>query len=59
MVTVITLVVFFSTTEGALRLYTRWSILYDVEMSRYANEIKDKAPTRALGMFTGRTARRR
>ena len=49
MVTVITLVVFFSTTEGALRLYTRWSILYDVEMSRYANEIKDEFSNPRIG----------
>jgi lysophospholipase L1-like esterase len=49
LVSAITLVALFAISEGAIRLYTRWSIIYDIEMSRYATEIKNESPNPLIG----------
>ncbi|MGI9290078.1 MAG: SGNH/GDSL hydrolase family protein, partial [Gammaproteobacteria bacterium] len=45
----ISLLIFFVMLEVSLQIYTRLFIYYDVEMSRYAVEVKEKADNPAIG----------
>jgi lysophospholipase L1-like esterase len=45
----IPLLVFVSAGEGAVRLYTRHHLVYDLEMTRYARELKIDAADPAIG----------
>lgn len=49
LVIVITLGALFAVSEVAIRLYTRWSLVYDIEMSRYATEIKEESLNLRIG----------
>jgi GDSL-like lipase/acylhydrolase family protein len=49
LVIAVTLLVLFLISEITLRIYTRWSLIYDIEMSRYATEIKDESPNPRIG----------
>lgn len=49
LVTAMTLLLLCGMSEIALRLYTRTSLMYDVEMSRYATEIKEASPNPLIG----------
>jgi hypothetical protein len=49
LVTTITFFVLFCISEITLRLYTRRVIIYDIEMSRYATEIKEDSPNPRIG----------
>jgi len=46
---VIALVIFLALIEVALRVYTARAIIYDVEMTRYANEIKRESANPLIG----------
>src|ERR1043166_4057859 len=48
-VTLVTVVVLLGISEIALRAYLQWSLIYDVEMSRYATEIKEEAANPRIG----------
>jgi lysophospholipase L1-like esterase len=45
----VSLVIFLVMLEVSLQIYTRVAIYYDVEMSRYATEIKEKADNPKIG----------
>jgi lysophospholipase L1-like esterase len=45
----VALVVFLALGEVALRIYTRHAIYYDVEMTRYANDLKLESPNPRIG----------
>ena len=46
---VISLAVLFAVTEVGVRLWTRFNIFYDIEMSRYANELKIPSANPRIG----------
>jgi hypothetical protein len=48
-VTLITVAVLLGLSEIALRAYLHWAVIYDVEMSRYATEIKEESPNPRIG----------
>jgi hypothetical protein len=45
----IAFVALFAITEAAIRIYARWSPVYDVEMSRYAMELKTESSNPLIG----------
>jgi lysophospholipase L1-like esterase len=47
--TVVTLVILLALTEITIRIYTQQTLIYDVEMSRYATEIKLTSPNPLIG----------
>lgn len=49
LITAATLLLLFGMTEVALRVYTAWFITYDIEMTRYAMDIKIESPNPLIG----------
>src|SRR5262245_53690355 len=47
--TAVALAALFLISELGVRIYSRWAIVYDIEMSRYANEIKAASPNPLIG----------